>query len=84
MLAVSIASCKLGAIEKKIPLYKHLGNSKRYQLPLPMLNIINGGVHANNNLDIQEYMIVPIGANYICASLMFSKMPSNIRKDWKT
>ena len=59
ILAVSIASCKLGAIEKKIPLYKHLGNSKRYQLPLPMLNIINGGVHANNNLDIQEFMIRP-------------------------
>ena len=59
ILAVSIASCKLAAIEKNIPLYKHLGNSKSYQLPIPLLNIINGGVHAKNNLDIQEFMIRP-------------------------
>ena len=57
ILAVSIASCKLAAIEKNTPLYKYLGNSKSYQLPIPLLNIINGGVHANNNLDIQEFMI---------------------------
>ena len=59
ILAVSIASCKLAAIEKNIPLYKYLGNSKSYQLPIPLLNIINGGVHAKNNLDIQEFMIRP-------------------------
>ena len=59
ILAVSIASCKLAAIEKNTPLYKHLGNSKNYQLPIPLLNIINGGVHAKNNLDIQEFMIRP-------------------------
>jgi len=59
ILAVSIASCKLAAIEKNIPLYKHLGNSKNCQLPIPLLNIINGGVHAKNNLDIQEFMIRP-------------------------
>ena len=59
ILAVSIASCKLAAIEKKISLYKYLGNSKNTQLPIPLLNIINGGVHAKNNLDIQEFMIRP-------------------------
>jgi len=59
ILAVSIASCKLAAIEKNISLYKHLGNSKNTQLPIPLLNIINGGVHAKNNLDIQEFMIRP-------------------------
>jgi len=59
ILAVSIASCKLAAIEKNTPLYKYLGNSKIYQLPIPLLNIINGGVHAKNNLDIQEFMIRP-------------------------
>ena len=59
ILAVSIASCKLAAIEKYTPLYKYLGNSKSYQLPIPLLNIINGGVHAKNNLDIQEFMIRP-------------------------
>jgi len=59
ILAVSMASCKLGAIEKKISLFKYLGKSKSYQLPIPLLNIINGGVHAKNNLDIQEFMIRP-------------------------
>jgi len=59
ILAVSIASCKLAAIEKNISLYKNLGNSNSCQLPIPLLNIINGGVHAKNNLDIQEFMIRP-------------------------
>ena len=59
ILAVSIASCKLAAIKKNISLYKYLGNSKNTQLPIPLLNIINGGVHAKNNLDIQEFMIRP-------------------------
>ena len=63
ILAVSMACCKLAAIEKKISLFKYLGNSKNYQLPVPLLNIINGGVHANNNLDIQEFMIRPDKAN---------------------
>ena len=63
ILAVSIASCKLAAIEKNTPLYKHLGNSESYKLPIPLLNIINGGVHANNNLDIQEFMIRPENVN---------------------
>ena len=59
ILAVSLASCKLATKEKNIPLYKYLGNSKSTQLPIPLLNIINGGVHAKNNLDIQEFMIRP-------------------------
>jgi len=63
ILAVSIASCKLAAIEKRTSLFKYLGKSKNYQLPIPLLNIINGGVHAKNNLDIQEFMIRPEKAN---------------------
>ena len=59
ILAVSIAVCKLAAIEKNVPLYKYLANSKDTQMPIPLLNIINGGVHAKNNLDIQEFMIRP-------------------------
>ena len=59
ILAVSIASCKVAAIEKNISLFKYLKNSKNYKLPIPLLNIINGGVHAKNNLDIQEFMIRP-------------------------
>ena len=63
ILAVSIATCKLAAIEKKISLFKYLVNSKDYQLPNPLLNVINGGVHAKNNLDIQEFMIRPENIN---------------------
>jgi len=59
ILAVSIAASKLAAIEKNTPLFKYLGNSKSTQLPIPLLNIINGGVHAKNNLEIQEFMIRP-------------------------
>jgi len=59
ILAVSIAACKIAAIEKNISLFKYLGKSKTSQLPVPLLNIINGGVHAKNNLDIQEFMIRP-------------------------
>ena len=59
ILAVSIASSKLAAVEKNTPLYRYLGNSNNYQLPIPLLNIINGGLHAKNNLDIQEFMIRP-------------------------
>ncbi|MDC0436903.1 phosphopyruvate hydratase, partial [Candidatus Pelagibacter sp.] len=59
ILAVSIASKKLSAKIKKIPLYKTFLVKKNFQLPYPMMNIINGGVHANNGLRIQEFMIRP-------------------------
>ena len=59
ILAVSMAICKLNASEKNLSLFKSLSKLKKYQLPIPLLNIINGGVHANNNLDIQEFMIRP-------------------------
>ena len=57
ILSVSLASCKATAISKKAPLFKHIGNGKN--LPLPMMNIINGGSHADNSLRIQEFMIRP-------------------------
>ena len=69
ILAVSIASCKLAAIEENISLYKYLGNSKNFELPVPLLNIINGGVHAKNNLDIQEFMIRPDNAKSFTEAL---------------
>ena len=69
ILAVSIASCKLAAREKKIPVYKQINNSKSFQIPIPLLNIINGGVHANNNLDIQEFMIRPEKSNSFSEAL---------------
>ena len=63
ILAVSMAISKLNAIDKKISLFKSFGKSQVYKLPVPLLNIINGGVHANNNLDIQEFMIRPEETN---------------------
>jgi len=69
ILAVSIASCKLAAVEKNIPLYKHISNSKSFQIPVPLLNIINGGAHAKNNLDIQEFMIRPEKAKSFTESM---------------
>ena len=61
MLAVSLAVAKAGALSCKKPLYQYLSNDETYSLPIPMMNIINGGAHADNNLDFQEFMIMPIG-----------------------
>jgi enolase len=62
LLSVSLAAAKAGANYEKKELYRYLGGINSNQLPIPLVNIINGGAHANNNLDIQEYMITPIGA----------------------
>ena len=72
ILAVSVAACKIAAVEKNISLFKYLGNSKSYQLPIPLLNIINGGVHAKNNLDIQEFMIRPDKAKSFSEAMRLS------------
>ena len=61
-LAVSMAVAKAAAEEIGLPLYRYFGGSAQMQMPVPMMNVINGGAHANNNLDLQELMIVPIGA----------------------
>ena len=62
ILAVSIAVAKAAAEESGLPLYRYFGGSGPMQMPVPMMNVINGGAHANNNLDLQEFMIVPLGA----------------------
>ncbi|MDP2923313.1 MAG: phosphopyruvate hydratase [Candidatus Omnitrophota bacterium] len=61
ILGVSLAVAKAAANAKKLPLYKYLGGAKAKVLPVPLMNILNGGLHADNNLDIQEFMIAPIG-----------------------
>lgn len=63
ILAVSMATAHAAANEKNIPLYEYLGGKGPFQMPVPMMNIINGGVHANNNVDLQEFMILPVGAS---------------------
>jgi len=62
ILGVSMAVAKAAALSKKQPLYRFLGGDKAKLLPVPLMNILNGGLHADNNLDIQEFMIMPIGA----------------------
>jgi len=62
MLAVSMATAKAAAEEAGLPLYRYFGGSGAMSMPVPMMNVINGGAHANNNLDIQEFMILPVGA----------------------
>ena len=62
LLAVSMANAKAAAEETGLPLYRYLGGSGQMQLPVPMMNVINGGAHADNNLDLQEFMIIPVGA----------------------
>jgi enolase len=61
-LAVSMAVAKAAADDARLPLYRYFGGSGGMQLPVPMMNVINGGAHADNNLDIQEFMIIPVGA----------------------
>ncbi len=63
MLAVSMAVAKAAAEEAGLPLYRYFGGSGPMQMPVPMMNIINGGAHANNSLDFQEFMVMPVGAN---------------------
>ncbi len=62
MLAVSMAVAKAAAEQAGLPLYRYFGGSGPMRLPVPMMNVINGGAHANNNLDLQEFMIIPVGA----------------------
>ncbi len=62
MLAVSMAVAKAAAEEAGLPLYRYFGGMGGMQMPVPMMNVINGGAHANNNLDLQELMIIPVGA----------------------
>ena len=62
ILGVSLAVAKAGAAELEIPLYRHVGGTNAHVLPVPMMNVLNGGVHADNNVDFQEFMIMPVGA----------------------
>ena len=62
MLAVSMAVARAAAEEAGLPLYRYFGGMGAVQLPVPMMNVINGGAHANNSLDLQEFMIIPVGA----------------------
>jgi len=69
ILAVSLAIAKAAAVDLGIPLYRHVGGTYARTLPVPMMNIVNGGVHADNPIDIQEFMIQPIGAGTVAEGI---------------
>lgn len=84
-LAVSMAAAKAAAEESSLPLYRYLGGVNATVLPMPLMNILNGGVHADNKIDYQEYMIVPIGASSFSEGLrwgveIFHNLKSVLKK----
>ena len=81
ILAISLAIAKAAASFRHVPLYRHLGGAEAKRLPLPMLNILNGGKHASDSVDFQEFMIVPVGAaNFHKAMQMSSEVYHCLRK----
>ena len=85
ILAVSVACAKAAAEECGLPLYRYLGGSAPRRMPVPMMNVINGGAHANNNLDFQEFMVLPVGFQSFrealrCGSEIFHTLKKMIDK----
>jgi enolase len=71
MLAVSLAVAKAAALESNLPLYRYIGGTNAKVLPIPMMNILNGGAHADNKIDFQEFMVMPIGAKTFSEGLQW-------------
>jgi enolase len=89
ILAVSLAVAKAAALDEGLPLYRYLGDDGPFLMPVPLMNILNGGVHADNNIDFQEFMIVPVGAPTFSESLrygveIFQALKSILKKAGKT
>lgn len=85
ILGISMAASKAVAIFKGIPLYKYIGGDKANTLPVPMMNIMNGGAHADNNVDLQEFMVMPKGAKCFREGLrMGSEIFQNLKKILKS
>ncbi|MCE5312170.1 MAG: phosphopyruvate hydratase [Nitrospiraceae bacterium] len=85
ILGVSMAVCNAAATEAGAPLYRHIGGCNAKELPVPMMNVINGGAHADNNLDIQEFMILPAGFENFSSALragaeIFQKLKGLLHK----
>ena len=85
ILGVSLASARAASTVNNIPLYQHLGTTNDFIMPVPMMNILNGGSHANNTVDIQEFMICPFGASTFSEALrigteIFHKLKSELHK----
>ncbi|MDR2666827.1 MAG: phosphopyruvate hydratase [Holosporales bacterium] len=85
ILSVSLAVCKAAANYYRLPLYRYIGGLAKYKLPRPMMNILNGGVHADNRIDIQEFMIVPVKeSSFMDYVIMCSTVYHNLKKHLKS
>jgi len=85
ILGVSLAVAKAAAAEAGMPIYRYLGGEKAIRLPIPFLNILNGGKHADNNVDIQEFMIAPVGADSFKEAMRYAvEVYHNLKATLKT
>ena len=81
ILGISLAACKAAALEAGLPVYKYLGGDEAVTLPVPMMNVINGGSHADSSVDFQEYMIMPVGAKDVHEAVrMGAEIFHNLKK----
>lgn len=86
LLSVSMAVCRAAAQARGVPLYRHIGGDVSAGVPLPMMNVLNGGLHADNNIDIQEFMIVPVGAESFADAMrmgtdVYRALKQRLKKD---
>src|SRR6185295_6101425 len=82
ILAVSLAAAKAAAMEAGQPLYRYLGGEHAHVLPVPMMNVLNGGAHADNRVDFQEFMVVPFGAERFSDALRMGTEVFHALKGW--
>jgi enolase len=82
ILGVSLAAAKASANEEGVPLYRYLGGEQAHVLPVPMMNVLNGGAHADNRVDLQEFMVVPIGADRFGDALKMGTEVFHALKGW--
>ena len=81
ILAVSLAAAKAASVELDLPLYRSIGGANAHVLPVPMLNVINGGAHARNSIDFQEFMLMPVGASSFSEALRWGVETYHALKD---
>src|SRR5881397_2017733 len=82
LLGVSLAAARAAALSRGVPLHHHLGGDQARDLPVPLFNILNGGAHADNNVDIQEFMVVPFGASSFHEALRMGSEVFHALRDW--
>ena len=88
ILGISMATARAAAKDKGLPLYRYIGGASACRLPVPMMNIVNGGSHADNTLDIQEFMVMPVGASSFSEGLrwgaeIFHRLKARLKRDGK-